>query len=358
MTSLLSWFAANGRDLPWRHSRDPYAIWVSEVMLQQTQVQTVIPYWERWMQELPNLAALAAISEARLLKLWEGLGYYSRARNLQRAARAVVENHSGAVPSHRDQLLELSGVGPYTAGAIASLAFNQPEPLIDGNVARVLARIHQVPGDPRDPEPRQRLWKLASQWMEAVEALDSSPSTPLAAGRFSAWNQALMELGATVCIPRNPACTRCPVAFACHAHQTDTVDGFPQTTPRPIVTLLRYAVVVLRRSGKWWMRQRGPNDVNAGLWEFPQLELANSESDPVIVAAQKLGVPETLFSRLPRIRHAITRYRITLEVLMAPVRTVPDSLGVGVWITPLESQKLALTSAHRKIARNAAETFK
>lgn len=354
-TGLLDWFVVHARDLPWRHCRDAYGIWVSEVMLQQTQVQTVIPYWQRWMRELPTVAALANVPESQLLKLWEGLGYYSRARNLQKAAQLVNARHGGTVPSTTAELMDLPGVGPYTAGAIASLAFNQPEPLVDGNVARVIARLRMVEGDPREPDTKTTLWSLATQLVHATGKLRSVSSTPLACGRFSILNQALMELGATVCTPRTPSCDQCPIRNSCQAFASGAVERFPALAPRVKATRLRYAVAVLHRSGKWFLRQRGAGDVNHGLWEFPQLELPPRPSNPVRKIAEWLDIPENSLHPLPRIRHAITRYQITLEVYEASVLKTPASLGQGHWLSAREIEALAMTSAHRKIATRALE---
>ena len=355
---LLEWFVVHARNLPWRQSRDAYGIWVSEVMLQQTQVQTVIPYWQRWMQELPTIEALATVPERQLLKLWEGLGYYSRARNLQKAAQLLNARQGGVIPSTTAELVALPGVGPYTAGAIASLAYNQPEPLVDGNVARVLARLRMVEGDPREPEAKSILWSLATQLVKATGELRIVPSTPLACGRFSILNQALMELGATICTPRSPSCDQCPIRQCCQAFACGTVDRFPALSPRVKATRLRYAVAVLQRSGRWWLRQRGAGDVNHGLWEFPQLELSSRPSDTVRKVAEWLELPEKALHPLPRIRHAITRYQITLEVFEASVLKAPVSLGEGHWLSAGEIDALALTSAHRKIARNAVNPTK
>jgi A/G-specific adenine glycosylase len=320
-------------------------------MLQQTQVQTVIPYWNRWMKELPTLHDLAEVAEDRLLKLWEGLGYYSRVRNLQRAARAVVLQYHGRIPSLRAELLELPGVGPYTAGAIASLAFNQPEPLVDGNVARVLSRLNRVEGDPRDSGPRDQLWQLAKGLVTATGELKSVPSSPLAAGRYSALNQGLMELGATVCLPRNPTCLLCPVSTECQAHQAGEVDRFPMVRPRVKATRLRYLVAVITHSGRWWMRKRIDGEVNQGLWEFPQLEVTDDRPDAMDSAREWLGVPESQLIPLPRVRHAITRYQITLDVFKVAMKRIPDAIQEGQWVTPEEAGELALTAAHRKIAK-------
>ena len=200
---LVRWFRENARDLPWRRTLDPYAIWVSEVMLQQTQVKTVIPFWERWMREIPTLDALASLSEPRLLKLWEGLGYYTRVRNLQKAARLIVTKPEGVFPSDPAQILDLPGIGRYTAGAIASIAYGQAQPLLDGNVVRVLTRLHGISENAREKPTVDQLWKLATELVIAAETLDkkAQQGARLSAGPCSDLNQSLMELGATICIP-------------------------------------------------------------------------------------------------------------------------------------------------------------
>lgn len=302
------------------------------------------------MKELPTLHDLAAVAEDRLLKLWEGLGYYSRVRNLQRAARAVLIQHHGRIPSQRTELLELPGIGPYTAGAVASLAFNQPEPLVDGNVARVLSRLNRVEGDPRDSGPRDQLWQLAEGLVSATGELKSVPLTPFAAGRYSALNQGLMELGATVCLPRNPTCLLCPVSAECQVRQAGEVDRFPMVRPRIKATRLRYLVAVITHSGRWWMRRRIDGEVNQGLWEFPQLEVTDDPLEASISARNWLGVPESQLIPLPRVRHAITRYQITLDVFMVAMKRIPDAIREGQWVTPEEAGELALTAAHRRIA--------
>src|SRR5690349_4448454 len=192
--ALLAWFAANARELPWRRTKDPYAIHVSEIMLQQTQVKTVIPYWERWMRELPTIEALAKAKPDRVLKLWEGLGYYSRARNLQKAAQLILAGHDGVFPGDLEKILGLPGIGPYTAGAISSIAFGLPAPIVDGNVTRVLARYLGIRGDPKSRETKNALWEAAGRLVNAAHDLN-------ACGDF---NEALMELGATVCLPHQP----------------------------------------------------------------------------------------------------------------------------------------------------------
>ena len=212
---IIAWFAKNARDLPWRRIRDPYAIWISEIMLQQTQIKTVIPYWERWMKHLPTVTSLATADDQHVLKLWEGLGYYTRARNLQKAARLICEKHSAIFPRAFDDILALPGVGRYTAGAIASIAYGDLAPIIDGNVIRVLSRQFVLEGDPKSPANQTRLWNLSTQLVTA----SNSPS---------ALNQGLMELGATICTPREPQCPGCPIRRTCAALRLTRVHDFPQ----------------------------------------------------------------------------------------------------------------------------------
>src|ERR1700761_3320382 len=197
VASLLHWFDKNARDLPWRRTRDPYAIWVSEIMLQQTQVKTVIPYWERWMRELPTIELLAKANPQKIHKLWEGLGYYTRVRNMQRAAQIIVNEQAGNFPDDFESILNLPGIGRYTAGAICSIAFNQPTPILDGNVMRVLTRVFGISENPRDKKANAQLWELAEQ-LVALAAPKRSE------GGCSHLNQSLMELGALICTPREP----------------------------------------------------------------------------------------------------------------------------------------------------------
>src|SRR5690606_30073469 len=258
-TALLEWYRAHRRELPWRRDADPYAVWVSEMMLQQTQVATVIPFFERWLKLFPNVNALAEADEAEVLHAWQGLGYYSRARNLLKGARAVVDRHHGEVPSDVEALRALPGVGPYTAGAIASIAHGQAAPIVDGNVIRVLSRVYALAGNPTRAEPKRKLWALA----EALVPADSP-------GDF---NQALMELGATRCTPRKPACVSCPIAEACLARAQGRVEEYPEAPARPKVTQVAMLAAVLWRGrrvlvGK--LRTEAPRW--AGMWQFPNAE--------------------------------------------------------------------------------------
>lgn len=351
--ALLPWFATHARDLPWRRTLDPYAIWISEIMLQQTQVKTVIPYWERWVHALPDVQSLASAPEERVLKLWEGLGYYTRARNLQKAARAVVEQHAGRFPRDHADILALPGIGRYTAGAIASIAFNEPEPILDGNVIRVLTRVFALSGDPKEKQLNARLWKLAAALVAAAEMPQASTfSIPHSAGPCSALNQSLMELGATVCTPRGPTCLVCPLATQCLAHRAGAAEDFPQLKARAAATERRFVVVVLERGGQFLVRQRPPQVVNAGLWEFPNGELTDGSAEARAAAAKWLGLAPTAFVPLKRVKHSITRYRITLDVFRVNVGRKRLAVEAGAtWADAGALEQLAFTSAHRRIAR-------
>lgn len=348
---LLDWFERERRDLPWRRTRDPYGIWVSEVMLQQTQVGTVIPYWERWMRELPDLASLAAADEARVLKLWEGLGYYRRARHLQAAARVIRDQHGGVFPRNEDDLLALPGVGRYTVGAIRSIAFGEPAPIVDGNVIRVLTRWHAEEGDPRDKSVNAWLWKRAGELVSQAAAT----ARPDACSHL---NQALMEIGATVCTPRAPACERCPLADRCRGRRSGAPEKYPRLAARPTTTARRFVVIVAEADGKFLVRQRGASEVNGGLWEFPNEECGDAVVEAQAVARRWLG--DTFWpregacpiERWGEVRHAITRYRIRQEVFRvrstkpAPVRRRGDG---AVWKRLAELRELPFGSAHRRI---------
>jgi A/G-specific adenine glycosylase len=363
--SLLAWFARNARDLPWRRTRDPYAIWVSEIMLQQTQVKTVLPYWDRWMRALPDLASLARAKPERLHKLWEGLGYYTRVHNLQRAAQVIRERHHGRVPEDYDELLELPGIGRYTAGAICSIAFNQPQPILDGNVIRVLARAYGVAGKPRWPRINARLWQIAQALVQQAAKTEAWPATSARPTRARQWkssgagpgacsrlNQSLMELGALVCTPREPRCGACPMVKHCVAYREDRLAELPQTARSARPTPRRFVAFVADRHGRLLVRQRPGGVVNAHLWEFPNLELALTDSDLEQAARRVLGVRPKRLEPLCTIKHSITRYRITLEAYRVGIDPgVKPSVDNGRWLGRKRLDQLAFTSAHRKILR-------
>lgn len=258
---LLQWYLANKRDLPWRMNRDPYRVWVSEIMLQQTRVDTVIPYYERFMAKFPTAAALAEAPESEVLKCWEGLGYYSRARNLQAGAREVVARHGGAVPDDRDAVAALRGVGPYTTGAIMSIAFNRPEPAVDGNVMRVLSRYFCLENDIAKPSTRIGIEKLA------VSLIPEG-----AAGDF---NQALMELGALVCTPKSPGCLTCPVMRHCEGRMAGKEHELPVKSkakaPRRETRIAALVAGSGANAGKLLVRRRPDSGLLAQMWELPHV---------------------------------------------------------------------------------------
>ena len=345
MRALLEWFDRNARDLPWRRTRDPYAIWISEIMLQQTQVKTVIAFWESWMRALPDVHAFARADSAHIHKLWEGLGYYSRVRNAHAAAQIIVEKHGGQFPATFDDVLNLPGVGRYTAGAICSIAFNLPTPILDGNVIRVLSRVFGVGGDPRAKETNSSLWGLAEELVFTAGKIRDGDRN---CGRL---NEALMELGALVCTPAEPSCGQCPVQRLCFAHKAGRVGEFPQAKPAVRATARRYAAFVVKKKGKFLVRQRPAGTVNAHLWEFPNEEIAVGEKRALgSVALFVVTDPKPFI----RVRHSITRYRILVEAFRAELAATGQP--PGVWRTPAQLDCLAFTSAHRRILEEAVRS--
>jgi A/G-specific adenine glycosylase len=346
VSPLLVWFCANARDLPWRRTRDPYAIWVAEIMLQQTQVSTVLPYWERWLQALPTVATLASAPADRVLKLWEGLGYYRRARHLQEAAALIMKQHDGRVPNDFDALLALPGIGRYTAGAIASIAFNQPRPVLDGNVIRVLTRVFGLRDNPRLRRTNDRLWQLAGALVETSQhAPGSNPC--------SALNQGLMELGALVCTPHSPDCPACPWQRRCVARREGLTDQLPNLGPRPVTTTRHFHVLVVQRADALLVRRRPGNVLNAHLWEFPNCEVNGAAPlRPETSARALLNTRPDSCRRLGVVKGTVTRFRLSLEVFLV---TLPAGARVsrraGQWKYRRELDALAFSSTHRRILR-------
>ncbi len=320
--ALIAWFAAHREDLPWRRSRDSYAVWVSEIMLQQTQVVTVIPYFERFMARFPTVSALAAASLADVLKLWEGLGYYSRARNLHRAAQIVVAEHGGQLPPDPAALRRLPGIGRYTAGAIASLAFGADAPILDGNVIRTLTRLFDLSDDVSQSATQGRLWALA-------EAL-------IPAGRAGAWNEGLMELGRRLCTPVSPQCPICPLADHCAARARGTQQERPvkrrrARTPHFDVT----AAVTHRNDGCLLIAQRPLDGMLGGLWEFPGGKREPGESLRDCLRRElreELGIEVEVGEQIGTVRHAYTHFRITLYAFSCRiVAGEPTAIGCTDW---------------------------
>lgn len=346
---LLEWYDQVRRDLPFRRTRDPYAIWVSEVMLQQTQVATVLPYFSRWMQRFPNVKALASASEDEVLHAWQGLGYYSRARSLRRAAQAVVERFDGELPKTAEALLSLPGVGPYSAGAIASIAFGERAPVVDGNVVRVLSRLFALRGDPSKAAARRAIWQRAAELVPSERPGD--------------FNQALMELGAVVCTPQNPRCALCPLRQHCRALALGIQQDLPELPPRAAVSEVPMAAAVVRSRGRVLVcKLRGDAPRWAGMWQFPNVERRPRESaeKAAVRAARELACLEVEAERLvTTVKHSVTRYRITLTAVLCgagSTRLGPlAELEQAAWKRPAELDELALPAAHRRVARAIAE---
>ena len=337
VSALLDWFAANARDLPWRRTQDPYAIWVSEIMLQQTQVKTVLPFWDRWMRELPTIEAAAHASPDKIHKLWEGLGYYHRARNLQKAAQIILKEHKGVFPKTFDAILELPGIGRYTAGAISSIAFNQPMPILDGNVVRVLTRIYGIASDPREKGTNAQLWTLATELVKNTK-------------NCSHLNQSLMELGALVCAPRNPQCLVCPVKKLCVAFKENRTEELPNLGKRAAATARRFVAFVVEHRGKFLVQQRPENVVNAHLWEFPNVEVNGGLANAAEIFKSQFGFVPPELHALPAVKHSITRYRMTLEGFRVSLQKGAKAPH-GTWLAEAEFDTIAFTAAHKKLAR-------
>jgi len=337
-------------------------------MLQQTQVKTVIPYWERWMHELPNIQSLAKAPPQKIHKLWEGLGYYTRVRNMQKAALLVMKEHRGAFPSRFQQVLELPGIGRYTAGAICSIAFNQPTPILDGNVIRVLTRLFGIAKNPREKKTNDKLWEIAGQLVKEASLLQpqisvshdgdlnpNSPETPATihscacSNSCSLLNQSLMELGALLCTPKSPRCDLCPLAPHCTALQKNKVHQFPRSAPRPRATHRYFAAFIVERNGHFLVRQRPPHVVNAHLWEFPNIELETEQSALNGAAEKELGAKRLSLQPFCTIHHSITRYRICLQAFAVIAKT--SSRLKGQWLKPSQLNLLPFPGAHKKILR-------
>jgi A/G-specific adenine glycosylase len=344
-SGLLNWFSQSARELPWRRTRDPYAIWVSEIMLQQTQVKTVIPYWERWMRALPTIESLAAAKPEVIHKLWEGLGYYTRVRNMQKAAQDMVAHHQGRFPRDYEAILALPGIGRYTAGAISSIAFNEPRPILDGNVIRVLTRLFGIAENPREKPTNQKLWQLAEELVTAAALPEIRRTYPESCSHL---NQSLMELGALICTPKQPRCLLCPLQSNCTALRSGRVDQLPNLGPRIAATSRHFAAFVIKNRGCFLVRQRPVGVVNAHLWEFPNVEMTSKRGTLKKLAGDSLGIKMISLERLCTIKHTITRYRITLEAYHAKagrIKLPPNAR----WATPDEMASLAFTSAHGKV---------
>jgi A/G-specific adenine glycosylase len=341
--SLLTWFVANARDLPWRRNRTPYTAWVSEIMLQQTQVATVVPYFNRFLKRFPTVESLARAKQDSVLKLWEGMGYYSRGRNLHKAAKIIVTDYGGKLPDSVEGLQKIPGIGRYTAGAIASIAFNRPAPILDGNVIRVLCRVFRIKSNPKETSTKTRLWQLADSLVHTKHP--------------SQFNEAMMELGATVCTPVNPLCLSCPLQRNCGAFAHNEQDALPvkkKQAPLPHYTIVAGIVF---KDGRILIDKRKPDGLLGGLWEFPGGKKKKNESFKAAVAREvkeETGIEIEVVARLCIVKHAYSHFKITLHAYLCHYKSgiaQPLACDAVKWIPTQDLKKYAFPAANIKIIR-------
>jgi A/G-specific adenine glycosylase len=348
---LLAWYSVHKRDLPWRQSRDPYRVWISEVMLQQTQVATVRDYFDRFIRTFPDLHSLAAADETDVLRLWEGLGYYRRARQLHAAAKKVVAEFGGKFPAEPYDLQKLPGIGRYTAGAIASIAFDSRTPILEANTIRLLSRLVAFRGNPHSQAGQQPLWRAAEEILPQK--------------RVAEFNQALMELGSLVCTPSEPNCSECPLSTVCGAYAAGLQQEIPPAKPRPIYTDLREAAVIVRKNGSVLVRKCAADERWAGLWDFPRFAL---EADGPLFARTEIaakvssqtGIKCEPGGLLRTMKHGVTRYRITLDCYQADFMSgrIRSTKKLPIrWMPVAKLPALPLSSTGRLIANLLAEKF-
>jgi len=372
------WYAAHGRNLPWRGTRDAYRVWISEIMLQQTTVAVVTSYYHRFLKRFPTVKQLAAADEQAVLRLWEGLGYYSRARNIHKTARRLVNEYNGRFPASVDELQELPGIGRYTAGAIAGFALDQPAPIVEANTLRLYCRLLGYDGDPRSTEGQKLLWSFASRIVPRKSPGD--------------FNHALMDLGATICRPSDPQCPRCPLKTFCRACAEGTVHTIPAAAKRPEMTAVTEVALVVRKNGRVLLLRRQPGERWAGLWDFPRCDVNGNAADaegttikaestttgrtdkttdqqtPETPQSQTLqrtaeahlkettGIDAEVVSPLDEIRHSVTRYRIRLLCFLGRHRGGRLKRSADLkWVPTKQLDDYPLSVSGRKIARLLAE---
>ncbi len=318
---LLDWYLKNRRNLPWRQTRDPYCIWISEVMLQQTQVDTVIPYYHRFIGRLPNVETLARANLSEVLKIWEGMGYYARARNLHKAAKVIVNDYVGIIPDDYKTLRKLPGVGEYTAAAIASIAFYVPIPILDGNARRVFSRLIGWHKDPASQEGKKALIQIAKKLLSEAAPGD--------------WNQAIMELGAIICLPKNPNCNLCPVNKNCKAYATGESDKIPLRIPRGPLPHYQVTAGLIWQDDVLLIARRHEKGLLGGLWEFPGGKQEDNETLEQCLErelVEELAIRVEVGERFCRVDHAYTHLKITLHVFQCRyIEGPPKALGCAEW---------------------------
>ena len=334
---LLAWYRRNARTLPWRGHPDPYAVWISEIMLQQTRVETVIPYFQRWMDRFPTIRALAGSSEQNILKLWEGLGYYSRARNLHEAAKILVEKYDGKLPRDLDALRGLPGIGRYTVGAIASMAFGLDEPTLDGNIRRVLARVFNISLPANSSAGQKSLWDLAARYLPRHRAGD--------------YNQALMDLGATICLPKNPHCLICPLTEICEARRKGIQDQRPVLKPKRKIPHYILAAAVVVKNGRVLLAKRPSKGLLGGMWEFPNGRVAG---DPAKGLSKVLRTGYSLKihagEALAVVHHTYSHFKVTVHPFRCTLVLILENAGLK-WVKQKELDDFPMGKVDRQISK-------
>jgi A/G-specific adenine glycosylase len=351
---LMRWFERVGRDLPWRKDYHPYHVWISEIMLQQTQMERGVTFFYRWIEELPDIGSVAAASEEKIMKLWEGLGYYARARNLHKAAKEMVKKYSGELPQEHSTLLTLPGIGPYTASAIASIAFNQDYPVVDANVERVFSRLFDIDTPLKEKDSQKRIEALALQLLPT--------------GKSRQFNQALMEFGGILCTPKKPQCPRCPIAKQCLSLLRGVVNERPIPVKGKQIIPIEMVTGVLVSSQRVFIQKRLAHDIWGGLWEFPGGRVEEGETLEEAVAREYLEETEfqvEVCEKITTVIHHYTRYKVILHCyickLLSSKKAVLHAAQEAKWIAVEELQDFGFPAGHRKllsyIEKNCPEIF-
>jgi A/G-specific adenine glycosylase len=339
---LLDWYVTNARKLPWRDRSDPYAIWVSEIMLQQTRVDTVIPYYEKWMKKFPSVSDLALSEESDVLAVWEGLGYYSRARNLHRASQKIMLEYNGKLPCSLEELIKLPGIGRYTAGAIASIAFKLDVTTLDGNITRVISRLFDIQEHAESPQGKNELWGY----------LDAE----LPKGFAGDFNQALMDLGATICTPKAPDCEQCPLRNICVAKAKDIQTERPIIKTKPVQPIYTYVCAIIQNKENFLLTQNPPSGLLGGLWDFPNTRILSEKNDleieMTVFLYENFGKNVRVSSKQIVIKHAYTHFRLILHVYKCSwISKKTDLPGKYFWTPRNELLNYPMGKVARQISR-------
>ena len=340
---LLHWYEEDARDLPWRRTKDPYCVYLSEIILQQTRVDQGLPYYNRFLERFPTLQALAIAGEQDVLKAWEGLGYYTRARNMHRAANIVVEEYAGRFPDSPELLRLLPGIGKYTAGAIASIAFGKPVPVLDGNVKRVLARLDAFEASIDLPASDQLLWQRAESLVPVKSPGD--------------YTQAMMELGARICVPKSPMCDACPVRKFCDGHARSLQHELPKRTPKKSVPHQEVVVAAIYQDGRYLIGKRPSEGFLGGLWEFPGGKIntgENTEAALLRECREELRVKVRVGGLVAVVKHAYTHFKVTLHVYRCTIssgKPKPQFHTALKWVSPEEFDEYAFPKGNHKFLR-------